>query len=137
MNIGVGEFLEKTSKLRKKAEKVAALKFNDSYAIRTVLQGVFDPRITWLLPEGEPPYAPNTLPDQQNVFLNQCRKLAYFVEGGAPNLKQSKRELLFTELLESIHPADAKMLVAVKDKKLPWPGITEDVVREAFPDLLP
>ena len=137
MHVGVAEFLERTSKLKKKQDKINALKFNDSYVIRSVLQGVFDPRVVWLLPEGEPPYSPCTLPDQQNMFVHQCRKLQYFVSGGAPNLKQSKRELLFTELLESIHPADAKMLVSIKDKKLPWPGITEDVVREAFPNLLP
>jgi hypothetical protein len=29
------------------------------------------------------------------------------------------------------------MLIAMKDKKCPWKGITADIVREAFPDLLP
>jgi len=137
MQVGVAEFLERTSKLKKRQDKVAALKHNDSFVIRTVLQGAFDPRINWLLPEGEPPYSPCTLPDQQAVFVHECRKLKYFVDGGAPGLKPAKREQIFTELLESIHPADAKMVVALKDKKLPWPGITEDIVREAFPNLLP
>ena len=58
------------------------------------------------------------------------------IEGPYPNLKQVKREQMFIELLENVAPADAKMLCAIKDKKLPFKGITEDMVREAFPGLL-
>jgi hypothetical protein len=137
MRVGVAEFLEKVSKLKKKDEKIAALRHNDSFVIRTVLQGAFDPRIVWLLPEGEPPYKPNDLVDQENVLIRDSRKLVYFVEGGYPNLKQVKREQLFIEMLETVTPLDAKMLCAVKEKKLPWKGITADIVKEAFPGMLP
>jgi len=65
------------------------------------------------------------------------RKLAYFVEGAYPNLKQVKREQMFIELLETVTPADAKMLLAMKEKKLPWKGITVDIVNEAFPGFIP
>ena len=54
-----------------------------------------------------------------------------------PIFKQVKREQLFIELLENVTPADAKLLCAIKDKKLPWKGIDESMVREAFPGLLP
>jgi hypothetical protein len=135
--IGIAEFLEKVSKLKKRDEKIAALKYNDSFEIRTILQGAFDPRVKWQLPEGEPPYNPNKLVDQENVLIRECRKLIYFIEGGAPNLKQLRRETMFVELLESIAPADAKLLCTIKDKKFPYKGITVDIVREAFPDLLP
>jgi hypothetical protein len=137
MRVGIAEFLEKVSKLKKREEKIEALKFNDSFQIRTILQGAFDPRIKWALPEGTPPYNPSTLVDQENVLINGCRKLIYFVEGGAPGLKQLKRETMFIELLETVAPADAKLLCAIKDKKMPYKGITVDIVREAFPDLLP
>ena len=43
--VGVAEFLDKISKLKKKEDKVNALKANDSFVIRTVLQAAFDPRI--------------------------------------------------------------------------------------------
>lgn len=137
MQVGMAEFLEKVSKLKKKDEKVEALKYNNSYALRTILQAAFDPRLKFLLPEGEPPYRPNDLPDQESVLLRECRKLVYMIEGPYPNLKQVKREQMFIELLENVAPADAKMLCAIKDKKLPFKGITEDMVREAFPGLLP
>ncbi len=137
MRIGIAEFFEKVSKLKKKEEKIEALRFNDSFQVRTILQGAFDPRIKWLLPAGDPPYTPSTLKDQENVLIHDARKLVDFVDGGSPNLKQSKRETMFIELLESVTPADAKMLCAIKDKKFPFKGITVDIVREAFPDLLP
>ena len=137
MRIGVAEFLEKVSKLKKKEEKIAALKANDSFVLRTILQGAFDPRIKWLLPEGEPPYKPNDLVDQENVLIKDARKLAYFVEGPYPGLKQIKREAMFIEMLETVAPADAKMLCAIKEKKLPWKGITVDIVNEAFPGFIP
>ena len=136
MQVGMAEFLEKVSKLKKKDEKVEALKYNNSYALRTILQAAFDQRLKFLLPEGEPPYRPNDLPDQESVLLRECRKLVYMIEGPYPNLKQVKREQMFIELLENVAPADAKMLCAIKDKKLPFKGITEDMVREAFPGLL-
>lgn len=133
----MAEFLEKVSKLKKKEEKVEAFKHNDSYPLKTILQAVFDPRIKFLLPEGVPPYKPNDLQDQETVLLRECRKLIYFVEGPYPNLKQIKREQMFIELLENITPEDAKLLCSVKEKKLPYKGITEDIVKEAFPGLLP
>ena len=136
MQVGMAEFLEKVSKLKKKDEKVEALKYNNSYALRTILQAAFDQRLKFLLPEGEPPYRPNDLPDQESVLLRECRTLVYMIEGPYPNLKQVKREQMFIELLENVAPADAKMLCAIKDKKLPFKGITEDMVREAFPGLL-
>ena len=137
MVISVAEFLENVSKLKKKEEKINALRNNKTNPVLTVLQGVFDPRIKWLLPEGEPPYRVTELVDQENVFIRDCRKLVYFIEGGAPNLKQQKREMMFIEMLETVCPKDAKLLIAIKDKKLPFKGITEDIVREAYPGLLP
>jgi hypothetical protein len=47
-----------------------------------------------------------------------------------------RRETLFIELLENINPLEAKILLAVKDKKLPFKGLTAKLVEEAFPGLL-
>lgn len=135
--IGMAEFLENVSKLKKRDEKIQALRFNDSFELRSVLQGAFDSRIKWLLPETNPPYKPNDLPDQEAVFLREIRKLSYFVEGGQPVKTQGQREMMFIQLLENVAPADSTLLLSMKDKKLPWKGIDEQMVREAFPDLLP
>jgi hypothetical protein len=44
--------------------------------------------------------------------------------------------MMFIELLENVAPADAKLLCSIKEKKLPYKGITADIVKEAFPDLI-
>jgi hypothetical protein len=136
MVIGMAEFLEKVCKLKKKEEKIEALKMNDSPVLRTVLQGAFDPSVKWLLPEGIPPYKENDLVDQEHVFLRDYRKIPYFIEGFYPDLKQTKREQIFIEMLETLAPADAKLLASIKDKKFPYKGLTIEIVKEALPGLI-
>ena len=132
MRIGIAEFLEKVSKLKKTEEKIEALRANDSFVLRIILQSAFDPKINWLLPEGKPPYKPSELTDQENVLIRDARKIAYFIEGLHPNLKQVKREAMFIEMLESVAPKDAELLCALKEKKLPFKGITADQVLAAL-----
>ena len=50
-----------------------------------------------------------------------------------------KRESLFIELLESLHYTEAELICLIKDGKLTekYPSITEKLVRETFPNLLP
>lgn len=137
MVVGIAEYLESVSKMKKKEDRIAALRKSDGFPLRTILQGAFDPSIKWLLPEGTPPYKPNELVDQEHVLIRESRKLAYFVEGGHPNLKQLKREAMFIELLENCAPADAKLLCAIKEKTLPWKNINVELVNEAFPGFIP
>jgi hypothetical protein len=66
----------------------------------------------------------------------EIRRLYLFLKGGNPNLTKLRRETLFIELLESVHPSDAKILIAIKDKKLPYKGLTAKLVKEAFPGLI-
>ena len=48
-----------------------------------------------------------------------------------------KREAIFTEILEGIHPSEVELLLQVKDKKLKCRGLTFNLVKETFPNLLP
>lgn len=139
MNRSVSEVLSEISRLKTKKERVEALRFAGDFTTKSILQGVFDPRIVWMLPEGEVPYKPNVLDDVEGVLKTESRKLYLFVKGGNPNLKQARREVLFIEMLEKLDRRDAELLVYVKDKKLPdqMKGITKDVVFEAFPEFNP
>lgn len=53
------------------------------------------------------------------------------------NVPKYRTEMQFVQLLESIHPDEAEVLLAVKDKTLQkkFP-LTKDIVKKAFPDLL-
>ena len=111
------------------------MRANDSFVLRVILQGAFDPKIVWLLPEGKPPYKPSELTDQENVLIRDARKIKYFIEGLHPNLNQLKRESMFIEMLESVAPKDAELLCSIKEKKLPFKGITAEQVLAALPEI--
>jgi hypothetical protein len=136
MKLSVSEILGRVSNHKNEADKIRELRANNGVALHTILRGAFDPTIKWLLPEGEPPYKPNDLVDQQHIIYAECRKFYLFIEGGNPNLKQLRREQLFVEMLEMIDPEDAKLLVAVKDKHMPYTSITIDLINKAFPGLI-
>jgi len=66
----------------------------------------------------------------------QSKNLYHFVVGGNGGLAQTRREMMFINLLESVHPLEAHILVLVKDKNLESAyKIPFDVVKEAFPDI--
>lgn len=127
--------LDFTSKLPDEAEKIKCLRANENSAILTILKYCYDPKIKWALPEGEPPYTPCEFPNLDNMLWSEARRLYLFVEGGNPNLNQLKRESMYIELLQSVHPNDAKLLVAIKDKQLPYSGLNSNIVLKAFPGL--
>ena len=127
--------LDFTSKLPNEEEQIKCLRANDNSAIKTILKFCFDPNIKWLLPEGDAPYKPCEYPNIDNMLYGEARRLYLFVEGGNPNLTTLKRESMFVDLLQSINPEDAKLLVAIKDEKFPYKGLTAATVLKAFPGL--
>ena len=129
------EFLHRVSKLKRTQEKIDNIKANDTFALRVILQAAFDPKVKFLLPEGDPPYKPNEIVDQQHVLHREADKIRYFVEGFYPGLNQAKRESMFVEFLERLDPDDAKLILAIKDKKMPFNGITIQHVKEGLPGL--
>jgi hypothetical protein len=137
MKLSISEILNKTSNLSDINQRVHYLRENDSQALRVILTGVFSPYVKWLLPEGEPPYKPCDLVDQHHRLYTEARKMYLFVEGGNPNLNQLRREALFIELLESLDPADAKLVIAMKDHQMPYANITLELVTLTFPGLIP
>lgn len=130
----ISEILKEVSEA-KKEKKVEVLRNNDSQPLRSVLAHALDPYITWMLPEGAPPYKPSEALDQHNRLYQEARKFYIFCDP-ALNLPKVKREMLFIEFLESIDPDDAKLMIAVKDKKIPFKGINAKLINEAFPGLI-
>ena len=65
------------------------------------------------------------------------KKLASFVKGGpGTQMKTYQREKMFLDILETVHPRDAELLVGMINKKMPIKGITKKLTKEAFPDLI-
>jgi hypothetical protein len=55
------------------------------------------------------------------------------------NLSKIKKEQLFVQMLEGIHWTESEVICLAKDKALEtrYKTLTEDLVREAFPNILP
>lgn len=136
---GISEILKECSEISgtgSRQKKVAFLQKNSSPALKAVLGFCYDPKIKWLLPEGDPPYNPADDLDLQTVLFADHRKLHIFVESVEYHkLDPLKRELQFVQFLESLDPEDAKLILSVKNRKIPFEGITIKLVKEAFPSI--
>jgi len=78
--------------------------------------------------------------DQKGRLRSSLRKewtkLFNFVRGGNDKLSSLRRETMFINLLEMLHPKEAEILILVKDKKLTDKyNISLSVVQEAYPDI--
>ena len=134
----VHEILEYVSKQRSKAKKVDALKEYRNDALTAILIWNFDDTVVSLLPEGHVPYKENEVPvgTDHTSLRREWKNLYHFVRGGNNTLTSLRRETMFIQILEGLHPEEARILCLIKDKQLQTRyKITYDIVREAYPDI--
>lgn len=132
----VHEVLALVDKAAGKKEKIEILQKHDSMVLKNILMGTFDDSVEWELPPGTPPYTPCDGHNAPSNLTRQLGNLVYFVKGQKKDMLKIKREMMFIRLLESIHPEDAKIVLAMVAKKLPVKGLTKALVKEAFPTLI-
>lgn len=136
--LGVAETLKQISDLPTFEERQNALgSCHQNVPLVMSLKYMFDPAIVFDLPEGAPPYKENQFVDQQSNYYVDFRRMYLFIKGGNDNLNSFRRETLFVQFLEGLDKDDAKLVIAMKDKKSPYPNITYDLVHKTFPGLLP
>ena len=131
----IADILSDANKIANEEQRAQFIKNNYSFTMETVFRGIFDESIIWDLPPGNPPYKENDLPDLESVFHTECRRLYLFVKGGADNVSRLRKETLFIELLEMLHPNDAKLLLCMKDKVNPYENLNVHFLRKHFPNL--
>ena len=138
MQLGISEILSKISKeqdpVRRESMLAAQIKNN---GVIQILRLAYDHTLVFNLPEGDPPYKPCDYLDQQSMLYNSLKTMYLYINEGNPKVPTAKKEKLFINMLESLDPEDAKLLLAVKAKRLPYDNITEELVRKIFPNLLP
>jgi len=161
----VFEVLELVSKQRTNAKKVEVLKQYEHDSLKVIFVWNFDESVISLLPEGPVPYG--DLKDQNvysgNLSDNLIREagggesatqqdlqgrgrtslrreyqnLYHFVKGGNNSLSTIRREMMFINILEGLHPKEAEVICLVKDKQLQSKyKITLENVKEAYPDIV-
>ena len=166
VNPFVFEVLEAASKQRTKARKIEVLQKYAHNSIMAVLIWNFDESVISLLPEGDVPYGntrednsvTGTLSDKINDAVGMMRetgstslgsqdqgkasirkeytKFYNFLKGGNNGLSSLRRETMFINILEGLHPLEAEILILTKDKRLTDKyKITKDVVSAAYPQI--
>jgi len=132
----MSEIAMKVNNAKDKPRKLKVLRDHDSVPLRQVLKGAFHPDIKWAIPKGEVPYTVNDAPigTEHTVLSQEAKRLYLFVEGGDNTIKQSKKELLFVQMLEGLCAEEAEFLVTVVNKKIntKYKGFTANLVKEAF-----
>ena len=166
VNPFVFEVLEAASKQRTKARKIEVLQKYAHNSIMAVLIWNFDESVISLLPEGDVPYGntrednsvTGTLSDKINDAVGmmaesgstslgsqdqgkasirkEFTKFYNFLKGGNNGLSSLRRETMFINILEGLHPLEAEILILTKDKRLTDKyKITKAVVSAAYPQI--
>ena len=133
-------------------------------SVKSIVIWNFDDTVVSLLPEGDVPYG--DLKDQnvysgslsENLAMEarggeaatkqdlqgqgrtslrrEWQNLYHYVQGGNNTLSTIRREMMFINLLEGLHPKEAELLVKVKDGKLTdLYDVSFDNIKAAFPDI--
>jgi hypothetical protein len=147
----MSEVFQRVSNAKTKDAKVEILKEYKSPALTKLLLCNFAKSIRFCFPSGETPYTPQERPkgvDHQYLFTEQrmidkfiakkVNGVVYFGCSGntKPRIQQIKKEALWVQLLEALHPDEAEVLDLIKDKKLTTRyKITKQNVIDAFPEL--
>jgi len=160
------EVLDAASKQRSKAKKVEVLRRYAHDSILALFIWNFDETAISALPEGDVPYGNNrednsmtgTLSDKINDAVDKMSEMGSnslgsqdqgkasirkeytkfynFIKGGNNSLSSLRRETMFINILEGLHPLEAEIIVLVKDKNLEEKyKITKEIVSEAYPDI--
>ena len=132
------EILELASKQRSGAKKAEILQEYRNDALTSILIWNFDDSIISILPPGDVPYKENEVPvgTDHTSLRREWKHLYNFVKGGNDTLNGLRRETMFIQMLEGLHPEEAKILCLTKDKQLQTKyKISQANVAQAFPDI--
>ena len=160
------EVLEAASKQRTKARKIEVLQKYAHDSIMAILIWNFDETAISVLPPGDVPYGntrednnvTGTLSDKINDAVDKMSEMGStslgsqdqgqasirkeytkfynFLKGGNDKLSSLRRETMFINILEGLHPLEAEILILVKDKKLTDKyKITKEIAGAAYPQI--
>ena len=163
----VFEVLTLISKLSSDDKKVEVLQKYKDASLKSILIWNFDDSIISNLPEGIVPYSnvgqqnsfsgtltgkiddavskmselgSNSLGSQDQGFSTirkEYTRFYNFIKGGNDKLSSMRRETMFINILEGLHPLEAEILCLTKDKKLQTKyKITKENVSNACPEIL-
>ena len=161
----VFEVLDLASAQNTNAKKVEVLKNYEHDCVKMILICNFDSSVVSVLPPGEVPYGETnaqttfagSLSDNiakeaaggesatgqdldgrnKTTIRREYQNFYHYVKGGNNTLSTVRREMMFIDLLQGLHPREAEVLVLTKDKDLDTKyNISIDNVKQAYPDIV-
>jgi hypothetical protein len=121
--------------------RLCVLRFNGSYALKSILKGTFDPNVQFDIDQ-VPYYKPGDSPPGLSYSsIHQELGRSYIFETNnprtAPGLTKARKIQILTQILEMLEAKEAEVFMNMILKKQKVKGLTYEIVKEAFPDLLP
>ena len=164
VNPFIFEILELVDAQKTNAKKVEVLKNYEHDSIKTVFVWNYDSSVISLLPPGPVPYGETnaqttfagTLSENiakeaaggesatgqdldgrnKTSIRHEYKNFYHFVQGGNPALTTTRREMIFINMLQGLHPKEAEVLCLVKDKDLESKyDVSIDQVKQAYPNM--
>lgn len=138
MMISVAEVFDEVASVKTRKERLEILAKNDCRAVRACLKANFDSAIQFVdLGKKKIEYVADAAPFGHNptTLHIEHRKFYIFMEGPG-NLTVERRRQLLMQICEGLHPDEADVFHDCIRKRLKRRGLTEKLVRDAFPDLL-
>jgi len=135
----IHEVFELVMKQRTRQDKINILKEYEDPSIKAIFIWNFDESVISVIPDGPVPYKENEVPvgTDHTSLRREYKNLYHFVRGGNDSLSSLRKETMFIQLLEGLHPKEAEIICLIKDKKLTTKyKISHDIVKEAYPDIV-
>ena len=135
------EVFDEFEAAKTKKEKMDVIGKNLSKTLHDVLLWTYHPNIQWLVNEMPENYkVPDTKPGISiNQLSTEMRRLYLFQKGHptAEGLTPRKQRELLIQILESLEPREAEVVMGIFKKDQGVKGLTYNFVKEAFPNMLP
>ena len=164
VNPFIFEILELVDAQKTNAKKVEVLQNYEHESIKTVFVWNFDSSVVSLLPPGAVPYGETnaqttfagTLSENiakeaaggesatgqdldgrnKTSIRHEYKNFYHFVKGGNNELSTTRREMIFINMLQGLHPKEAELLCLVKDKDLQSKySVSLENVKQAYPNM--
>ena len=133
------EVFEEYEKASTKEERVAVLRRNENFALKSVLKGTYDPSVKFTI-DRVPLYKPSDAPiglGYTNIHTELDR--VYLFEVNNPrtstNLSDKRKEQILIQMLEAMEKREAEVFMNMLLKKQKVKELNAEVVKEAFPNL--
>ena len=136
------EIFDEFEAAKNNRDRMAVLAKNNSPTLVEVLKLTFHPEFSWKVTELPDNYKvpSDVLPGITYDNLNsQLRRLYMFRNGDptAEKLTEKRRNEILIQLLESMEPRCAEIVLGIFQKDQHVRGLTYNFVKEAYPNLLP